>query len=105
MGSLLDQDEFLTQIRALKEIKDSLFEQNRKVEKEKEKIEEEKGDLRQILDSTCSDRLCCSCMDQLSAVVFFPCCHLACCQTCSVKVHSCPICRKHIQNRVPVFIP
>jgi len=41
-------------------------------------------------------RMCKVCMDAQVDTVFMPCGHLVCCNSCSPRMHNCPICRKRI---------
>eukprot|EP00392_Amoebophrya_sp_AT5.2_P014037 g14173.t1 len=102
--SALDNFEYQQQIDALKRIKDDLFQQNqleRCIFYFTYLVEQQKQDLQEILST---DRLCCTCLDKPSQVVFYPCCHLVCCPDCSGKVTHCPVCRRVIHQKLPVFI-
>uniref|UniRef100_A0A3B3R014 Leucine rich repeat and sterile alpha motif containing 1 n=1 Tax=Paramormyrops kingsleyae TaxID=1676925 RepID=A0A3B3R014_9TELE len=46
---------------------------------------------------------CVVCMEIQSQVVFLPCGHVCCCQTCSDVLQSCPLCRSHISQRVRIY--
>uniref|UniRef100_A0A8C3JGH2 Leucine rich repeat and sterile alpha motif containing 1 n=1 Tax=Calidris pygmaea TaxID=425635 RepID=A0A8C3JGH2_9CHAR len=46
---------------------------------------------------------CVVCMEQETQVVFLPCGHVCCCQTCSQHLHACPLCRKDITQRIRIF--
>lgn len=61
------------------------------------KLAEENRQLRQQKD-------CKICFNSEMGVVFLPCGHLCCCQTCASGVPHCPVCRANINSRVPVFI-
>uniref|UniRef100_A0A8W8JKU2 RING-type domain-containing protein n=1 Tax=Magallana gigas TaxID=29159 RepID=A0A8W8JKU2_MAGGI len=61
------------------------------------KLAEENRQLRQ-------QRVCKICLDADIGVVFLPCGHLCCCQTCASEVPHCPVCRANINSRVSVFI-
>jgi hypothetical protein len=43
---------------------------------------------------------CCICMSENKQIVF-NCGHLYTCKLCSVSVHTCPICRQRITQRIP----
>ncbi|XP_067294780.1 E3 ubiquitin-protein ligase LRSAM1 isoform X2 [Pseudorasbora parva] len=55
----------------------------------------------------CSDRFnsseCVVCMEHESHVIFLPCGHVCCCQTCSGALQSCPLCRSSISQRVRLY--
>uniref|UniRef100_A0A8C0BXH7 Leucine rich repeat and sterile alpha motif containing 1 n=1 Tax=Buteo japonicus TaxID=224669 RepID=A0A8C0BXH7_9AVES len=36
-------------------------------------------------------------------MIFLPCGHVCCCQTCCEQLHSCPLCRKDITQRIRIF--
>ncbi|NXC76141.1 LRSM1 ligase, partial [Anhinga anhinga] len=46
---------------------------------------------------------CIVCMEQETQMVFLPCGHVCCCQTCCERLHTCPLCRKDITQRVRIF--
>jgi hypothetical protein len=48
---------------------------------------------------------CCICMIQETRMIFQPCNHIVCCETCAVQPHikDCPVCRTPIQNRMLVY--
>ncbi|KAM9271577.1 E3 ubiquitin-protein ligase LRSAM1 isoform 2-T2 [Morus bassanus] len=46
---------------------------------------------------------CIVCMEQETQMVFLPCGHVCCCQTCSEQLHTCPLCRKDITQRIRIF--
>eukprot|EP01001_Neometanema_parovale_P005828 NODE_2230_length_1473_cov_82.120741_g2118_i0.p1 GENE.NODE_2230_length_1473_cov_82.120741_g2118_i0~~NODE_2230_length_1473_cov_82.120741_g2118_i0.p1 ORF type:complete len:399 (-),score=33.05 NODE_2230_length_1473_cov_82.120741_g2118_i0:158-1354(-) len=51
--------------------------------------------------SSCSsnaDRECIVCLDALRDVVFLPCRHSVCCQTCARSLTKCPLCRQDIAS-------
>ncbi|PRP86863.1 RING zinc finger-containing protein [Planoprotostelium fungivorum] len=52
---------------------------------------------------TLESNQCIVCMDAPLETVFLECGHLACCQTCSVKLKLCPMCRLPISRVVPIF--
>lgn len=47
---------------------------------------------------------CKVCLDSEVGVVFRPCGHLCCCQTCAPRVQNCPVCRGSIQDRVRTYM-
>ncbi|RXN10340.1 E3 ubiquitin- ligase LRSAM1 [Labeo rohita] len=55
----------------------------------------------------CPDRFnsseCVVCMEDESQVIFLPCGHVCCCQTCSSALQSCPLCRGSISQRVRLY--
>ena len=68
--------------------------------KKKEKEKEEDTDVKRAkIFSECK-----ICMDRDKTVLFEPCMHLCCCNICSMKVKSCPICRSRIHKKVNVFV-
>ncbi|XP_056123378.1 E3 ubiquitin-protein ligase LRSAM1 isoform X2 [Rhinichthys klamathensis goyatoka] len=46
---------------------------------------------------------CVVCMEHESHVIFLPCGHVCCCQTCSDALQSCPLCRASISQRVRLY--
>uniref|UniRef100_A0A8C1DRF0 Leucine rich repeat and sterile alpha motif containing 1 n=1 Tax=Cyprinus carpio carpio TaxID=630221 RepID=A0A8C1DRF0_CYPCA len=46
---------------------------------------------------------CVVCMEHESQVIFLPCGHVCCCQTCSSALQSCPLCRGSISQRVRLY--
>lgn len=46
------------------------------------------------------DEICKICYDQDINVLHLPCGHRICCETCSLRIYQCPICRLDIKQRV-----
>ncbi|KAF1537243.1 E3 ubiquitin-protein ligase LRSAM1, partial [Eudyptula albosignata] len=46
---------------------------------------------------------CVVCMEQETQMIFLPCGHVCCCQTCCERLHTCPLCRKDITQRIRIF--
>ncbi|NWI00626.1 LRSM1 ligase, partial [Tichodroma muraria] len=46
---------------------------------------------------------CVVCMEQEPQMIFLPCGHVCCCQGCCDRLHSCPLCRQDIAQRIRVF--
>ncbi|XP_050836932.1 E3 ubiquitin-protein ligase LRSAM1 isoform X2 [Serinus canaria] len=46
---------------------------------------------------------CVVCMEQEPEMIFLPCGHVCCCQGCCERLHSCPLCRHDIAQRVRIF--
>lgn len=46
---------------------------------------------------------CVVCMEREAQMVFLSCGHVCCCQTCSEALHTCPLCRKDIVQRIRLF--
>ncbi|XP_072739030.1 E3 ubiquitin-protein ligase LRSAM1 isoform X1 [Ciconia boyciana] len=46
---------------------------------------------------------CVVCMEQETQMIFLPCGHVCCCQTCCERLHICPLCRKDITQRIRIF--
>ncbi|NWW40770.1 LRSM1 ligase, partial [Panurus biarmicus] len=46
---------------------------------------------------------CVVCMEQEPQMVFLPCAHVCCCQGCCERLHSCPLCRQDIAQRIRIF--
>ncbi|XP_029855739.1 E3 ubiquitin-protein ligase LRSAM1 isoform X6 [Aquila chrysaetos chrysaetos] len=46
---------------------------------------------------------CVVCMEQETQMIFLPCGHVCCCQTCCEQLHTCPLCRKDITQRIRIF--
>lgn len=43
---------------------------------------------------------CSICLVRNSDRVLLPCCHLACCSICSMKLYNCPVCRKSCKRKL-----
>ncbi|NXW78482.1 LRSM1 ligase, partial [Hirundo rustica] len=46
---------------------------------------------------------CVVCMEQEPRMIFLPCGHVCCCQGCCERLHSCPLCRQDIAQRIRIF--
>ncbi|XP_074968517.1 E3 ubiquitin-protein ligase LRSAM1 isoform X2 [Phalacrocorax aristotelis] len=46
---------------------------------------------------------CIVCMERETQMVFLPCGHVCCCQSCCERLHTCPLCRKDITQRIRIF--
>ncbi|NXU32525.1 LRSM1 ligase, partial [Thalassarche chlororhynchos] len=46
---------------------------------------------------------CVVCMEQETQMIFLPCGHVCCCQTCCARLHTCPLCRKDITQCIRIF--
>ncbi|NWX55678.1 LRSM1 ligase, partial [Promerops cafer] len=46
---------------------------------------------------------CVVCMEQEPQMIFLPCGHVCCCQGCCERLHSCPLCRQDIAQRIRLF--
>ncbi|XP_026715947.1 E3 ubiquitin-protein ligase LRSAM1 isoform X2 [Athene cunicularia] len=46
---------------------------------------------------------CVVCMEQETQMIFLPCGHVCCCQTCCQQLLTCPLCRKDIAQRIRIF--
>ncbi|NWV32893.1 LRSM1 ligase, partial [Grantiella picta] len=46
---------------------------------------------------------CVVCMEQETQTIFLPCGHVCCCQGCCERLHSCPLCRQDIAQRIRIF--
>ncbi|XP_053817939.1 E3 ubiquitin-protein ligase LRSAM1 isoform X2 [Vidua chalybeata] len=46
---------------------------------------------------------CVVCMEQEPQMIFLPCGHVCCCQGCCERLHSCPLCRQDIAQRIRFF--
>ncbi|NXP56207.1 LRSM1 ligase, partial [Heliornis fulica] len=46
---------------------------------------------------------CVVCMEQETQMIFLPCGHVCCCQTCSKQLHTCPLCRGDITQRIRIY--
>ena len=47
---------------------------------------------------------CTVCKDSLIEMLYFPCLHIACCQSCSFNTTHCIVCRQRIQSRLKVHL-
>lgn len=51
------------------------------------------------------NRICIICFENERDILFIPCHHLLCCRDCYFKLsQTCPICSRHIENSIQVFI-
>ncbi|NXE43177.1 LRSM1 ligase, partial [Ptilorrhoa leucosticta] len=46
---------------------------------------------------------CVVCMEREPQMIFLPCGHVCCCQSCCERLHSCPLCRQDIAQRIRIF--
>ncbi|XP_067868850.1 LOW QUALITY PROTEIN: E3 ubiquitin-protein ligase LRSAM1 [Heterodontus francisci] len=46
---------------------------------------------------------CVVCMERESQMIFLPCGHVCCCQTCGTELHACPLCRKDIEQKIRMY--
>ncbi|KAM4889621.1 E3 ubiquitin-protein ligase LRSAM1 isoform 6-T6 [Sylvia borin] len=46
---------------------------------------------------------CVVCMEQEPQMIFLPCGHVCCCQSCCERLHSCPLCRQDVAQRIRIF--
>ncbi|XP_026725956.1 E3 ubiquitin-protein ligase LRSAM1-like [Trichoplusia ni] len=72
-----------------------------------ESVDEQKftGVVTMNSDVSVMEAECVICMDAQSEVVFVPCGHMCCCQSCSNKeMDSCPMCRSSIERIIKVMI-
>ncbi|XP_042642468.1 E3 ubiquitin-protein ligase LRSAM1 isoform X2 [Tyto alba] len=46
---------------------------------------------------------CVVCMEQETQMIFLPCGHVCCCQTCCERLRTCPLCRRDIAQRIRIF--
>ncbi|KFZ69146.1 E3 ubiquitin-protein ligase LRSAM1 [Podiceps cristatus] len=46
---------------------------------------------------------CVVCMERETQMIFLPCGHVCCCQNCCERLHTCPLCRKDIAQRIRIF--
>ncbi|NWU06740.1 LRSM1 ligase, partial [Cephalopterus ornatus] len=46
---------------------------------------------------------CVVCMEQEPQMIFLPCGHVCCCQSCCERLLSCPLCRQDISQRLRIF--
>ncbi|NXG21854.1 LRSM1 ligase, partial [Grallaria varia] len=46
---------------------------------------------------------CVVCLEQEPQMIFLPCGHVCCCQICCEQLHSCPLCRQDITQRIRIF--
>ncbi|NXW83230.1 LRSM1 ligase, partial [Alopecoenas beccarii] len=46
---------------------------------------------------------CVVCMEQETQMIFLPCGHVCCCQTCCERLHTCPLCRQDVTQRIRIF--
>ncbi|XP_062929903.1 E3 ubiquitin-protein ligase LRSAM1 isoform X1 [Mobula hypostoma] len=46
---------------------------------------------------------CVVCMERESQMIFLPCGHVCCCHTCGMELHTCPLCRKEIEQKIRMY--
>ncbi|XP_038638560.1 E3 ubiquitin-protein ligase LRSAM1 isoform X3 [Scyliorhinus canicula] len=46
---------------------------------------------------------CVVCLERESQMIFLPCGHVCCCQTCGTELHTCPLCRKVIEQKIRMY--
>ncbi|XP_018087999.1 E3 ubiquitin-protein ligase LRSAM1 isoform X2 [Xenopus laevis] len=46
---------------------------------------------------------CVVCMEQEAHIIFLPCGHVCCCVTCGDALHTCPLCRRDITQRIRIY--
>ncbi|KAM8995791.1 E3 ubiquitin-protein ligase LRSAM1 isoform 3-T3 [Ara ararauna] len=46
---------------------------------------------------------CVVCMEQETQMIFLPCGHVCCCQSCCERLLTCPLCRRDITQRIRIF--
>jgi hypothetical protein len=46
---------------------------------------------------------CVICVERGRSMVFMPCLHRVCCESCTTKVDRCPLCKSHIQQKLLPF--
>lgn len=57
-----------------------------------------------ILEEEETDRaLCVVCLEKHRAALFLPCRHMVSCEVCYLVLLDCPVCRKRITHKIPVF--
>ena len=56
------------------------------------------------LESEPTAKSCKVCLTSDMEILFFPCLHLMCCQQCSSRITSCPLCRRHIFSSLKIFV-
>ncbi|NXK76408.1 LRSM1 ligase, partial [Amazona guildingii] len=46
---------------------------------------------------------CVVCMEQETQMIFLPCGHVCCCQSCCERLLTCPLCRRDVTQRIRIF--
>ncbi|XP_032905065.1 E3 ubiquitin-protein ligase LRSAM1 isoform X1 [Amblyraja radiata] len=46
---------------------------------------------------------CVVCMERESQMIFLTCGHVCCCYTCGMELHTCPLCRRDIQQKIRIY--
>ncbi|XP_078282283.1 E3 ubiquitin-protein ligase LRSAM1 isoform X4 [Rhinoraja longicauda] len=46
---------------------------------------------------------CVICMERESQMIFLNCGHVCCCSTCAMELHTCPLCRRDIQQKIRIY--
>lgn len=47
---------------------------------------------------------CVICEDNASIIMFMPCNHISFCKQCATLLNECPLCKKHIDHKIRVFV-
>lgn len=47
---------------------------------------------------------CIICEDNASIIMFMPCNHISFCKQCATLLNECPLCKKHIDHKIRVFV-
>ena len=54
-------------------------------------------------DQSTTTPKCATCLTLDKSILFLPCKHIFCCETCSVKISICPICRVEITEKIKIY--
>lgn len=60
--------------------------------------------LREINKKIVDRHRCDICYEEQKTIIFKPCYHFTCCAKCSEIMHSCPVCKLYIIEKLKVFI-
>lgn len=47
---------------------------------------------------------CVICYDKFRNILFFKCKHFVCCEKCSLKIYTCPVCRQNIEDKMEIYL-
>ncbi|XP_078082206.1 E3 ubiquitin-protein ligase LRSAM1 [Mustelus asterias] len=56
-----------------------------------------------VLEEVLAQSECVVCLERESQMIFLPCGHVCCCQTCGAELRTCPLCRKDIEQKIRMY--
>ena len=74
------------------------------LEEQEVEINQLKEEIAVLKSASPRDPVCTVCKKERPKVLFEPCYHLSCCNTCALKVSLCPVCNQLIEQQEEVFL-